>query len=182
MNTLKIIMILGIVSILTGCIQSLNPIYAEKDLIFKSELLGTWMGAEDTWMFEKQNDKVYRLTHSGNNTHATFQAHLIKIGKSFFLDLYPENIEPDDGLYAMCSHPVHTFFKIEIIDNRLIIEIFDASWLENGIEANQISIGHIKSPEGAILLTASTEELQQFILKYANGKGVFQQPLVLKKF
>ncbi|MBK6364443.1 MAG: hypothetical protein IPF52_13480 [Saprospiraceae bacterium] len=47
---------MGIISILTGCIPSLNPLYTDKDLVFTSQLLGTWTGAksEESWTFDKK--------------------------------------------------------------------------------------------------------------------------------
>ncbi|MDP1726341.1 MAG: hypothetical protein Q8M15_06125 [Bacteroidota bacterium] len=183
MKTKKLIMALGIISILTGCIPSLNPLYTSMDLIFKSEFLGTWKETKsiDSWTFEQKSDKEYKLTHTEDNKHATFRAHVVKIGEFLFLDLYPEELKSVDHLYQIHFFPVHTFSKIKIINDQLTIEMFDPSWLEKGIESNQINIAHIKSSDGTILLTASTEELQKFVLKYADTKGVFQEPLTLKK-
>jgi hypothetical protein len=176
-------MTLGVIFILTGCIPSLNPLYTEKDLIFKSELLGTWTEAKskESWTFDKRNEKEYKLTHSMNNNNATFRVHLVKIGESLFFDLYPEDLKSDNYLYQMHLYPVHTFSKIKITNHQLTIEMFDPLWLEEGIETNQINISHIKSSDGTILLTASTEDIQKFIFKYTDSKGVFQEPLTLKK-
>ncbi|MBK8080214.1 MAG: hypothetical protein IPK25_08000 [Saprospiraceae bacterium] len=174
---------MGIISILTGCIPSLNPLYTDKDLVFTSQLLGTWTGAksEESWTFDKKNEKEYILTHSVKNNQATFSAHVVKIGEFLFLDLYPEDFLSDNYLYQMHLCPVHTFSKIKITNEQLTIEMFDPKWLEKGIETNQINIDHVKSSEGTILLTASTEDLQKYTLNYADSIGVFQEPLVMNK-
>lgn len=172
-----------ILSFLTGCIPSLNPLYTDKDLIFKSELIGTWTEekSKESWTFEKTNEKEYKLTHSQDNNNATFKAHLVNIGEFTYLDLYPNDLKSKDYLYEMHLYPVHTFSKIKITNDKLTIEMLDPSWLEKGLETNQINIDHVKSTDGAILLTASTEDLQKFILMYNDSKGVFQEPLALKK-
>ena len=59
--------------------------------------------------------------------------------------------------------------------------MFDPSWLEEGIEKKQIDVEHVKSSDGTILLTASTENLQKFVLQHANNESAFQDALILKK-
>lgn len=174
---------LGIVSILSGCIPTLNPIYTEKDLVFESELLGTWTKSKpkEIWTFDQKSETEYLLTYSKKRKHITFKAHLLKIGESLYLDLYPESPQSDDYFNHMHLYPVHTFYKIEMTNDQLTIKALDYSWLEKGIDANQINISHIKSLDGRILLTATTEELQKFILKYTDSKEAYKDSSSYKK-
>lgn len=183
MKTKKHFITAALIAMLSGCIPSLNPLYTDKDLIFKSELIGTWTAikSKETWTFEKKSDKKYKLIHSEKNNQATFEAHLVKIGDFLFLDIYPGDFKSDNYLYQAHLYPVHTFSKIKIESDKLTIVMFDPSWLEEGIEKKQIDVEHVKPSGGTILLTASTENLQKFVLQHANNENAFQDALILKK-
>jgi hypothetical protein len=72
--------------------------------------------------------------------------------------------------------PMHSIAVVESIsENEVKIKWFDETWLEKMFSANKIRIRHEKvmdldlkpdEDEGMYLLTASTDELQKFIIKY----------------
>jgi hypothetical protein len=51
---------------LGGCVPSLQPFYADKDLAFDPTLLGTWIGddGKDTWEFTKHGERGYKLHYT----------------------------------------------------------------------------------------------------------------------
>ncbi|MBV6474059.1 MAG: hypothetical protein JPMHGGIA_02361 [Saprospiraceae bacterium] len=167
---------------MTGCIPSLNPLYTEKDLVFLPELLGTWTDpkSNEIWTFDKKSKTEYVLTHADSNYRANFRAHLVKIGETIFLDLFPVKQDAGDYLYQMHVFPVHTFSKLTTSKDQVTIAMLDLAWLEEGLDSNELAIEHAKA-NGTTLLTASTEELQAFMLKYANDAAAFSDPLVLQK-
>ena len=57
--------------------------------------------------------------------------------------------------------PVHTFAKVNI-------------------EQNKIKISHEKSGQN-IILTASTGELQKFVVKYGSDEDAFFDPIILNR-
>jgi hypothetical protein len=175
---------LGIlVSLLTGCITSINPIYTEKDIIFQKELVGSWADKKsgESWNFEKFDEKYYLLTHRENEEEASFRAVLVKIGNYTFLDLYPNDPSSKNSLEKMHLLPVHTFSKVTLNGNNLTLEMLNPEWLEQGLLNHTIQVQHNKSPEGSLVLTAPTEELQNFMLAHANTKEAFDEPLNLNK-
>jgi len=173
---------IGLLLGLTGCIPSINPLYSEEDLVFVPELLGTWTDpkSNETWTFAQKNETAYVLTHADSNHRADFRAHLVKLGETIFLDLYPVKRDTDDYLYQMHVFPVHTFSKININSDQLTIAMLDLVWLKKNIDSNEIAIEHAKANE-TILLTAPTQELQAFMLKHAKEEAAFSDPLVLQK-
>lgn len=167
---------------MTGCIPSLNPLYTEKDLVFLPELLGTWTDpkSNEIWTFDKKSKTEYVLTHADSNYLANFRVHLVKIGETIFLDLFPLKQDAGDYLYQMHFFPVHTFSKLTASKDQLTIAMLDLAWLEEGIDSNELDIEHAKANE-TILLTAPTQELQAFMLKHAKEEAAFSDPLVLQK-
>jgi hypothetical protein len=82
MNT-KLAIALGlIIAFMSGCISSLNPLYTDKDIIFKKELIGTWTDAKtgESWSFEKLKENGYTLVRKEEGAQSTFRAVLVKIG------------------------------------------------------------------------------------------------------
>ncbi|OQX97281.1 MAG: hypothetical protein B6I24_09370 [Bacteroidetes bacterium 4572_128] len=108
-------------------IPSLNPLY----------LLGTWASTEEkmneSWAFEK--DKVvknsYKLIHTKNGEKRELNAVLVKIGNDIFIDIFINQLklEFDNYLYRSHFFPVHTFSKIKIEKDEIIIQMFDYEWM-----------------------------------------------------
>ena len=90
-------LIAAVVSVLViGCIPSLNPIYREKDIVFKPELLGTWTEGSDedeAWVFERGEDQSYKLTYTDEEgREGEFVVHLADIKGHLFLDFFPGDL------------------------------------------------------------------------------------------
>jgi hypothetical protein len=97
----------------------------------------------------------------------------------FYLDLYPFDLGSID---FTTSHylPVHTFSKILVYEDSLSINLFKDSWIEEQITENRVRIKHEKTDD-SILITAGTEELQKFIIKYGNMSEAYRDPINLKR-
>jgi hypothetical protein len=76
--------------------------------------------------------------------------------------------------------PVHTYAKVTITGNRVELYFLDKDFLDKLLEQNTIRIKH-ETLSGYKVITASTEELQKFIMKYANRRDLFEEPVVLTK-
>ncbi len=189
---IKRILIFLIVSVIFGSctlIPSLNPLYKVKDIFFKESLLGTWASTEEkmneSWAFEK--DKVvknsYKLIHTKNGEKRELNAVLVKIGNDIFIDIFINQLklEFDNYLYRSHFFPVHTFSKIKIEKDEIIIQMFDYEWMTKKIKEKQIEIDYIVSSDYSFLLTASTEDLQKFVIKNKDNKEAFYDDLILKK-
>ncbi len=164
-----LILVLG----MTGCfVLSVHPLYFEKDLVFESGLVGTWGGKEheedlaELWIFQESGDKSYRLTIKVKDEgDGIFEAHLLKLGEHWFLDLYPEEPETGSEFYNMHVIPAHSFIRVSLEGHVLRLGFFDLDWLQKSIEENKVSIKHERRDD-MIVLTASTKELQEFVLKH----------------
>lgn len=114
--------LLAVLACLTGCVpvDSLNPLYTDKDIVFDNTLLGDWVSVnkdneESTLRFVtlaekgKDNnfkDNGYDVTLFGKNQDGTcssmeFTAHEIEIGGNKYLDLVSRSGDANDGVFPL---------------------------------------------------------------------------------
>ena len=190
MKPRTILLILAIAGIVFSCIPSLYPLYRDKDLLLDERLEGRYDAEdEDYWEFRHldketarglggdwrffQSGYTYKLSVMENGVMEDFAAHLLKLGDDFYLDFFPVNytIEPD--MLEMSLAPSHIFAKAELNKEFLVLHFFQLDWLNDLIEKERIKISYLALDDTRFLLTAKTEELQKFILKFANDSTTF---------
>ena len=196
MNAKKLLSFLIIV-IIGGCIpvMSLHPLYTEEDVVFEEGLLGKWFDdfnePEAFWKFERieKPKNAYKLILSDEEGNkGSFIAHLVKLQDKLFLDAYPgeslwEPEEPNEvdflfnNLFLL---PTHIFMKVDSIEPELKIWLTLESKMEELLKENPSAIEHTKV-EDRLVLTASTKELQAFVLKYADNENLFADEIVLNR-
>jgi len=187
--------------ILSGCIpvMSLHPLYTKekKEVVFENKLLGTWVDDSNSiWDFKRAdaNENAYKLTYTDKEgKKGSFVAHLVKLENRLFLDVYPSEPPWDEkdpnkiGWYynSLFSIPVHTFIKINGIEPELKLQLTDDDELEKLLKEDPNAVEHTpiegKLFEDKLLLTASTSELQAFVLKYADDSRVFTEEGILNR-
>ena len=187
--TISVVLVLAA----SGCVRSLHPLYSEKDLVYKRELLGTWVDSDTTatWSFVRAGEKRYRLTHRQMGypagfirsevvpgDTAIFEVHLAQFGEFLFMDLYPEPLTKRNDLCKVHWIPVHTFSRIWLENDALKISMLNSDWLESMIRDKKLVIAHERVQE-EIILTASTEILQQLVISFADDPEAFPEPRVL---
>lgn len=152
-------------------------------------------GLPEKWFFNKSEGKSYNLVHSDSRGNAAiFETHVVKLGEHYFIDFFPsskstskysdmEGFNFNDGeneMRAMHSLPVHTFAKLNITDERVEIKMFDPDYLQKLFEQQRIRIKHEKQGD-TYILTATSEELQKFVLKYAEVDEAYLEATSLKR-
>ena len=187
-------LISGFVFLQSCTIFSLHPLYHEQDLMMDPGLLGMWKDQEDGdefVYFKKLDENMYLFRYmEGNDDDSafvisdtvSFEAGLLKVGDHFFLDLYPYyegNWDEADYLFRGFV-PTHAFIKIEWDDDRVILQMFNYDRMKTLFEQNRIRIKH-EMMEDFIVITASTDDLQRFIKKYADDPEAFDDPGVFIK-
>jgi hypothetical protein len=184
----KLLFILGLVAmIFGGCVvQSIQPLFNEKEYIEYPVLVGAWKQQEENkdvgvWIFSKEGTH-YKLVHSDEKAHrASFNVAAGKIGTDVFLDLVLTDIEPKDSLNDLAQVSLlatHAFAKLVKTNDALVFVALDYEWLEKHLEANPKAIAHVLQDKRPIL-TASTEELKLFVAKHAKDNKVFKNEIKL---
>ncbi len=168
--------------LLAACVPSVHPFYTVKDLAFDQQLLGEWHEKGKTnnaqiWRFEKNDADSYKLTVTEEDGKTgQLSAHLFKLHQDYFLDLIPTDVQfgtNQAGLVAACMFPGHLLARVSQFDPDLRLAFFDFDWLEKFLDQNPEALAHHKQDNG-LLLTASTPDLQTFVLKHLNE--LFSKP------
>jgi len=177
---------LSLLLMLAGCflVPSVHPLYTDADIVFDPALLGVWAADEskDSLTFIKEDANNYKLIVADDNgPTGEFIVHLVKIGGVRFLDLYPDDPACKlNDLYVLHLLPAHSFMLVSQIEPTLQLASFDAEWFKKYIEKNIKAIRHEKVKDG-FLLTASTRDLQKFLLAQVKTEGAFGEPSELKR-
>ncbi|MGD8501181.1 MAG: hypothetical protein PVJ86_11070 [Phycisphaerales bacterium] len=155
-------------ALLGGCIPSLYPLYTDETLIFDERLIGRWVGEEETWQFSKAGEKEYEARVLQEDKEACFEAHLVKLGGMMYLDIFPasnETLESLPEIYRAHLLPAHTFMRVDQIEPDLQLRWVNAGEL---LEKDPNLLKHEKIDDDRIVLTASTEDIQKFVVEHAN--------------
>lgn len=184
-----LVILSAVALVLTACIPSLNRYYTDRDLVFDARLLGTWQEVEsgeepEIWKFEKveEGGKGYKLLLTSKGAKSgQFHAHLFKLKDELFLDLIPAEIELSEkqvDLVGASLFPGHLLVRVSKMESELKLSFFDFSWLEKYLKENPKALAHHVENE-RIVLTASTKDLQQFVMKHLNE--LFDKPGTLRR-
>jgi hypothetical protein len=186
-------------------IMSLHPLFTEENIVFEEKLLGTWVddpnSPKGTWEFKrvadstqkdwelpppKKPEKAYKLLLSNEEgAKGSFFAHLVRLEGRLFLDVFPSQLpsaqldpKQDWVFNTVFLIPGHSFAVIDSIEPQLKIRWTNDDEMEKFLKEQPNALKH-ELAEDRIVLTASTDELQKFVLKYADDKRIFPEEAVL---
>jgi hypothetical protein len=101
-----------------------------------------------------------------------------------FLDLFPDNSLMEihsNGYYQAHLVPAHTFMKIEQIHPTLKMRAMDPDKTRDMLKNDPNLLKFELIDDNRAVITASTQQLQQFMKEHANDKGLFGEPTELKR-
>jgi len=196
MNTKKALFYV-LAGLLGGCVpvMSINPLFTKDNLIFDQKLLGTWVddinSPDMTWQFSKAEEpnNAYKLIlRDEGGRKGSFLAHIVKLENHLFLDLFPDEFPSDindpnktEWLYnAFFLVPAHTFLRLDALGPVLKMRMTKSDKMAEMLEQDPNAVRHAKV-EDTIILTASTKELQAFMVKYAGDERLFPNEDVLHR-
>lgn len=173
----------------TSClVKSVHPFYKENDVVYDPTLTGTWLDNDSAkWVIEQSQVKKflgesktvnsYKITYYEKDGASVFEAHLFKLKDQLYVDFIPSDVK----IHEFASYhfvPTHSIAKFDLSAGNISLRWFNETWLTMLFENNKIKISHetIKDENGenTYVLTASTEELQKFIMKYGNDPSAFK--------
>jgi hypothetical protein len=194
-----------------GPIFSLHPLFTRENIVFDEKLLGTWAEEpnkpENVWEFARLDEgsagtlaqefkedlaKFYRLNVTSKEDNgirkASVVACLVKLEDRLFLDVFPDkfpsgeqDIEKLPLLYnAFFFVPVHTFVKVDLAGNQLKLRLTDDEKIAKLFEAEPAAVKY-ETVDDRPILTASTKELQAFVLKHAGDDRLFANEVTLTR-
>jgi hypothetical protein len=120
-------------------------------------------------------DNKFRITYYEEpEKPGIFTGTLFRINGVPYVDFYPD---PDEEqcrteLTGWHHFPTHTLARVQYSKDSILLYWFGEEWLNDLLEQNRIRISHetveVSPDYSRHVLTASTDELQKFIRKYAN--------------
>jgi hypothetical protein len=195
---LRIMFAIGFVGILltmNSClIKSLHPFYTKDDIIVDDRIIGNWEtdNGKTHWEIFKTDSiedlsqgfmptkKIYQpyyqitIIEEKKDT-SLYRATIFSLNEKTYIDFF---LYTDYGDFANW-HTVrsHSVAKINISEeNKITLSWFSEEWLATVFKEGRIRIPHEKiyseNPDmlETIIITASTSQLQKFLLKYDSDK------------
>jgi len=124
----------------------------------------------------------YILTHQeveeGETVISYLLVHMTEIGGEMYLDFvpFPKGDKRRQGEFSANYISGHTFAKVEFENGKLLIKMFDGTFVEELLQSRRVRLRHEKlGVDGNIVLTASTKELRAFISKYGDNSELFDE-------
>ncbi len=193
MKTKNILLYL-LIAVLVGCVPvvSLHPLYyKESDVVFKKQLLGTWIDdSNNCWQFTCPNEqqKLYTLLfRTKTGVKGLFDIYLVQLEGKLFLDIKPSRntLEKDMGTMEYPANMWlislgHTFGVIDQLEPQLKMRFTDNDAFKKFINKDPNAVKY-EITDDRIVLTASPKELQQFVVKYAEDKRIFDDEKTLSR-
>jgi hypothetical protein len=173
--------------VIAGCVPSLHSLFTEKDTFFDPQLAGIWTSNDkEIWQFAKKPDSnSYEVIYTDKDENrGSFVGTLGKINDMTFLDLFPDNSLMEihsNGYYQAHLVPAHTFMKIEQIHPTLKMRAMDPDKTRDMLKNDPNLLKFELIDDNRAVITASTQQLQQFMKEHANDKGLFGEPTELKR-
>lgn len=112
----KLLVFFALLACLTGCVpvDSLNPLYTDKDAVFDESLLGSWVGPDtgDDGVLEimardQDGKRSYLLVmtdkdkDSNGYKKTVYHANLVKLNEHLFLDVVQETLDTRPSTYSL---------------------------------------------------------------------------------
>ena len=94
----------------------------------------------------------------------------IWLGRSLFLDVVSKE-HPSQDFWI----PSHGVWRIELNSNAMYLGMMTREWLERRIEEQRVRVPYARITKRAIVLTGTTEELQEFFADHAWDDEAFER-------
>lgn len=121
----RCLLLFGLLVWLTGCqpVDSLNPLFTDKDLVLDQALEGEWLSSDPSdqtvMKFVQSVNYLTKLTGyeitmtDKDGSGGKFQGYLVSIGGHRFLDVVPENWDASTDSYKLSLHQAESRTTVE---------------------------------------------------------------------
>lgn len=168
---------------LSGCyIPFLQPLYDDSNLIHSPTLTGQWFDDEDgQWAFsEITGSKLYKLTYmQDGGKEAEFEVALCDIQGKQFLNTVVVDLKDEGDLTKFHLLPVYHIFSVEW-NKGLKLYPLSSDWLGDKLEKEH-ALPYVNGKDDIKLVSASTKEIQAFIIQNIDNKDMNGEPIELKR-
>lgn len=205
MRSLKLLAVIALAGLLPGCLDfnwswplALYPLVTVEDQASETALLGSWQVEDGSAVlrFEPTEDgglvmlscngpteeeEVEQSQAAAVETDATpstelaeqcgerYPARLFRAGHYLYLDLAPEKSLIDE-FYVRG----HFLVRLDLTGDSLEMAFLSKAWLKEALDSGRLDLAH-SEVDDALVLTAPTPELQDFIEWHGNDNEAFTE-------
>lgn len=151
-------------------------------------MTGIWKSNDsNVWNFTPSEDhREYALiVDEGDGEIGHFIATPFKVNGKDFIDIYPNSDNDHRASLSFYYHlhrfPVHSLLYIDKTSSQFRVLATNFVWLQKHLEAHPDALAHELVEDGFPIVTASTEELQNFWLKHLETEGAFADTELVKQ-
>jgi hypothetical protein len=183
---------------LSSCLKTLHPIFTEQDIVYEPTLIGKWntenqgnkgfavitnLGTDNSIALPEKistiKQKGYLVSYQNEDgSTEEYIAFLARIGKHLYFDYYPADKKNDkriDEFFRVHFVKMHTSYLVNISkDGSFELSQLDESYVTKLIDEKKIRISHETDADDNTIITASTKELQQYLLKYGDEPSAYR--------
>jgi hypothetical protein len=183
---------------LSSCLTTLHPIFTENDLTYDAKLIGIWKTDDQKTDLHQVvitnlatessidlpgnissiKQKGYLISYQREHTTERYIAFLARIGKHLYFDYFPADKKENqkiDEFFETHFVKMHTSYRVEILnDGSFELSQLDGSYVKSLIDKKKIRISHETDADDNEVITASTKELQQYLLKYGDEPSAYR--------
>jgi hypothetical protein len=159
---------------LSGCRDdipsSVHGVFANKALERPSGIEGRWGDGDAALVIHERESGLFELEVTDDKEPVTYQIRFGRVGRELFWDL-----TADPQRAALGTWPVHVPARIRLEGDALEVSFLNGDRLRDGLEKGELSVAHA-IVDDAVLLTAPTSEIEDFLAANAWREDLFAKP------
>lgn len=172
--------------LLTGCLTSLHSFFNPADLELEPRLLGVWKPEEEgeKWTLSRSGDNQYAVEiRDKDGAVSKMIGKTGRLGGQLFLELTPDRKALEGAKLGEWARvgivETHILLHVVSIEPALVFRMIDYEAFQKRVELEPEAIGFVKlgaEGEHRIVLSASTAQLQKFVLANMKKEGFWSKP------
>ncbi|GEM_PF-3182435 len=177
---MRIASLLAVGLMLMGCVRSLEPVIKPEQAVKVPEVEGKWISAKgDKQSLEvSASDDGYKVVFVNEKSEpGTFSVRFGRVGDMLIADVMPAEPSENSGTQVALMIPVHMAIRVTKTAPQLAVKVMKPDWFKENLAAHPDEIATVKSEHDPII-SASTEQIQAFLIKHAGDEGAWTEETV----
>lgn len=172
-----LITVAAAVAALSGCTVSLQPFYTKATLLDDRSIEGRWTDGDTTWQITRTRPAHFDLASCDENEECKVETEgvLFRASEVTFLDFQ----EKAQSSFSTVVHP-HGLFQVHLEDDAIDLMMLDQDRLAKLAKDERLDTD-FADLESGFLLTASSADLQSFVLRHLSDPQVFAESHRLRR-
>jgi hypothetical protein len=164
-----------------GCVRSVQPILKDAQVTTDDSLAGHWVdseGKDSVDVMRSPIDSTYNILYTEKDgKKAQLIGRLGKIGDLTIAEFHPADPAPDaSDIYRAHLLPLYSFLIVQKTGPQLVFTTLAPDWMKKYVDEHPREIDTFKPDKDSIVVTASTDDFQKFLLAHQSDAGAMSDP------